>query len=338
MPLARTVLAVSPRVVLSLRAAGLGDLLTAVPALRAVAAAHPDAHHVLATSPGLAPLARLVGGIDEVVTAVVGPPSARPGLSRPTRLSPELAVNLHGCGPESHRVLLGAHPGRLVAFARDDLGVAGPAWDDDEHEVARWCRLVAAAGMPADPDDLDIAAPEGRLPRRVRGATVLHPGAAAAARRWPIDRWRAVARAELDGGQRVVVTVGAGEQPLGDAIAHAVPGVTVVDCAHDLDRLLRVVDAAQALVVGDTGVAHVATALRTPSVVLFGPEPPSRWGPPGGRDRHVALWAGRRGDPHASEPDPGLLELGVLDVVRALAEARAAGASSGDAEVVSCAS
>jgi len=100
-----------------------------------------------------------------------------------------------------------------------------------------------------------------------------------------------------------------------------------------------VVAAARVVVVGDTGVAHVATAVRTPSVVLFGPEPPSRWGPPEDRPWHVALWAGRRGDPHGVQPDAGLLELGVLDVLLAVRRVRAVyGALPGGVKVTSCAS
>jgi ADP-heptose:LPS heptosyltransferase len=58
---------------------------------------------------------------------------------------------------------------------------------------------------------------------------------------------------------------------------------------------------------GDTGIAHLATALGTPSVVLFGPVPPSLWGPPPDRPQHVALWA---------DPD-GLLDLTVDQVLAA---------------------
>ena len=51
---------------------------------------------------------------------------------------------------------------------------------------------------------------------------------------------------------------------------------------------------------------HIATATATPSVLLFGPIPPSRWGP-GGRGRHITVWAGDRGDPHRDRPHRGLL-------------------------------
>jgi len=74
---------------------------------------------------------------------------------------------------------------------------------------------------------------------------------------------------------------------------------------------------------GDTGMAHLATAMGTPSVVLFGPTPPGEWGPPADRPWHRALWAGRRGDPHAGAPDPGLLEIGPGDVAAALADIEA---------------
>ncbi len=72
------------------------------------------------------------------------------------------------------------------------------------------------------------------------------------------------------------------------------------------------------VIAGDTGVAHLATATGTPSVVLFGPIPPSEWGPPADRSQHIPLWAGRRGNPHSSVTDPGLLRIGIDAVLAAL--------------------
>ena len=69
---------------------------------------------------------------------------------------------------------------------------------------------------------------------------------------------------------------------------------------------------------GDTGIAHLATALDTPSVVVFGPTSPAHWGPPPERPRHAALWAGQAGDPHADRVHPGLLAIEVDDALRAL--------------------
>jgi ADP-heptose:LPS heptosyltransferase/uncharacterized protein YjbJ (UPF0337 family) len=305
------------RVVVAYRALGLGDFLTGVPALRALRRAFPDARLVLAAPRALAPLAALSGAVDAVVdTAPLGP--------APTGAA--LAVNLHGRGPESHRVLQAARPGRLIAFACPAAGHRGPDWRPGEREPARWCRLLTESGIPADPDDLDLAPPPARSP--APGATVVHPGAASAARRWPPERWAAVARAEAAAGRRVVVTGGPDERALARRVAAeaGLPESAVPAGRTDLVELAALVAEAATVVCGDTGIAHLATAYRVPSVVLFGPTPPHEWGPPPDRPRHRALWVGRRGDPHAGVPDPGLLEIGVEVVLEALAGVQSAAA------------
>jgi ADP-heptose:LPS heptosyltransferase len=89
--------------------------------------------------------------------------------------------------------------------------------------------------------------------------------------------------------------------------------------AGDLRALAALVAGAARVLCADTGVAHLATALGTPSVVLFGPSPPAHWGPPPERPRHRVLWAGRSGDPNGARPDPGLLTLQPHDVLEAIA-------------------
>jgi ADP-heptose:LPS heptosyltransferase/uncharacterized protein YjbJ (UPF0337 family) len=292
--------------ILAYRALGLGDFLTGVPALRALRRAFPEDRIVLAAPQPLEPLAALTGAVDAVAgTPPLGP--APPGAA--------VAVNLHGRGPQSHRVLQAAQPGRLIAFANRAAGHDGPRWRPDEHEPARWCRLLSESGIPADPDELDLARPPIRSP--APGATVIHPGAASQARRWPPERWAAVARAAPG---HVVITGGPEERELALEIAlrAGLPQAVVLAGRTDLLTLAAVVAEAARVVCGDTGVAHLATAYRTPSVVLFGPTPPGEWGPPAGRGEHRILWAGRRGDPHAHTPDPGLLTITVDDVLTAL--------------------
>jgi len=301
------------------RALGLGDLLTAVPALRALATAFPEHQRVLAAPRALAGLARLTDAVDEVVDcAPLAPlPQCLHGA--------DVAVNLHGRGPQSHEVLLAAGPRRLIAFGRPPH----PVWRSGEHEIARWCRLLVESGIPADPADLAIAAPGLPAPAAAVGATLIHPGAASAARRWPPERWSEVALAERAAGRRVAITGSATERPLADRVARAagLPAEAVLAGRTDLLELSAAVAAAARVACGDTGIAHLATALGIPSVVLFGPTPPAEWGPPR-NGRHVALWAGRRGDAHADEPNPGLLEIRVTDVVGALDGVAAAAAMS----------
>ncbi|CAA9472928.1 MAG: ADP-heptose--lipooligosaccharide heptosyltransferase II [uncultured Solirubrobacteraceae bacterium] len=299
---------------LSYRALGLGDLLTGIPALRALGRAFPDCRHVLCAPAQLSPLVALVDGIDAVS-------DTRP-LAVPARelRAPAVAVNLHGRGPESHRALQALAPQRLIAFDCPAAGHAGPAYDDDEHEVRRWCRLLEAGGIPADPGDLDLRLPPGAARHGGEGATVLHPGAANAARRWPIARFAEVARRELRRGRRVLVTGSPDERALGVELAEraGLDPEAVLAGRTGLDELAGVIAGAGRVVCGDTGVGHLATALGTPSLLLFGPTAPSRWGPPAARSQHVVLWAGREGDPHADSPDAGLLELDVERVDAAL--------------------
>jgi len=306
----------SQPLLVALRPLGLGDLLTAVPALRALADAFPRHRRVLAAPGVLAPLAAMAGAVDEVVPTE---PLAQLG---PSLQGADVAVDLHGRGPASHRILMASRPRRLIAFANPAVAQSAgfPQWRDDEHEVSRWCRMLRESGVPADPRRLDLNPPAGPVPGEVVGATLIHPGAAFAARRWPPERWSAVARAVAARGSRVVVTGGPGEEDLARHVARlaGLPHSSVRAGGTDLAGLAGLVAAAARVACTDTGVAHLATALRTPSVILFGPTSPRHWGPPADRPWHRVLWRGTTGDPHGTTPDPGLLALGVEEVMAAL--------------------
>jgi ADP-heptose:LPS heptosyltransferase len=300
--------------ILALRALGLGDLLTAVPALRALRRAHRTEEIALAAPQPLRPLVSMGGLADELIAvdpAVGQPPKPISPPAQPVAI----AVNLHGEGPQSTDVLRRLHPAVLWSF-----GVAGaPLWDPQEHEVRRWCRLVEHYGCPADPTDLALR------PRSDSGEGVLiHPGAATVDRRWPAARYAIVAARLADAGHRVRITAGPGEEKLAALVAGLTrrPAVTTVG-GLDLAALADLVAASALVLCGDTGIAHLATALQTPSVVLFGSQKPSRWGPPR-LARHQVLWR-PVADPVASDqPHPGLLRLQVDDVLSAAELALAA--------------
>lgn len=301
---------------LVLRALGLGDLLTAVPALRGIRRALPHHEVVLAVPAALVPLVELTGAVDRVLPAT--------GLAPLTwnRPPPDVAVNLHGRGPQSHELLQALRPRRLVAYACGDLAPDGPEFRADEHEVSRWCRLVdTVLSVPCPADDLVLSSPEQEP--RVRRATVVHPGAAHPSRRWPPERYAAVAAELSRRGHHVVVTGSSSELHLATQVAAlaGLPDAAVLAGRTSILELAALVADANLVVCGDTGTAHLATAFRTPSVVLFGPVSPALWGPPH-RPEHVVLDRGAgRGDPFGQELDPALAAITVDDVLAALRDA-----------------
>jgi ADP-heptose:LPS heptosyltransferase len=311
---------VPPRVLL-LRALGLGDFLTGVPAYRAVRAAFPGHRVVLASPPAFAELAPLTGAIDEVLPTGELEPVRWPG--RP----PEVAIDLHGRGPASHRLVAALRPRRLIVFGGPHGGgFPGPPWYPGEHEVARWCRLCRESGLPADPADLLLARPAPRRAARPAPRPILiHPGAASASRRWPAARFAAVARRLAAAGHCVRLTGSAAEKDLAERVAvlAGLPGASVAAGRTTLAGLAALVASARLVISGDTGVAHLASAYARPSVTLFGPVPPAEWGPPR-HPRHQVLWhasPGYRGDPHGTTTDPALAAAGAQDVLAAAARA-----------------
>ncbi|WP_188942932.1 glycosyltransferase family 9 protein [Nakamurella endophytica] len=317
--------ALGPGDVLVLRALGLGDALAGVAALRGVRRAWPDRRIVLAGPAHLGRWLQGYGLVDAVLPAHDLEPLALPPGGG------HVGVDLHGRGPASHAVVAATRPERLVSWASPEAGYPdGPVWRRDEHEVDRWCRLVTWAGGPCGRDDL-------RLPNPAApgDAVVVHPGAAFGSRRWPPDRWRAVVTALAGAGHPVLVTGSAAERDLCAAVAGTAPAGGPVGGSAAVDRgevrdlsgrlsvpeLAEVVGAARLVACGDTGVAHIATALGVPSVLLFGPIPPAWWGPAVDPELHTVLYRGdpaAPGDPHGSAVDPALARITVDEVLDAV--------------------
>ncbi|MFF1403958.1 glycosyltransferase family 9 protein [Streptomyces sp. NPDC058294] len=301
----------APRV-LVLRALGLGDLLAGVPALRGVRRAFPGHRVVLAQPPGLTELALATGAVDAVFPAGA-PGRAVPALTHWSGPPPDVAVDLHGNGPESRDALAALHPRRLLAHACPD----GPPWRGQLNERDRWCAFLHGYGIPADP--LDLRLPRPATPSPAPGAVVVHPGAASGSRRWPGERFAAVVRCLRAAGHHVVLTGGPGEDALVRSVAErsGQRAADVLTGGLPFARLSALIAEASLVLSGDTGLAHLAVAHGTRSVTLFGPVSTRLWGPPPGPD-HLALWKpGPPGDPHGRTPDARLLRIGIGEVAAA---------------------
>jgi ADP-heptose:LPS heptosyltransferase len=191
-------------------------------------------------------------------------------------------------------------------------------WREGLHERVRWADLVAAHGMPADPDEVAIARPPVASP--APGAVVVHVGAAYGSRRWPADRFAAVARRLAAGGRQVVVSGNTADRPRATTVARLadLPDTANLAGRLRLDEFAALIAAAGMLISADTGGAHLASAYGVPSVVIFGPVSPALWGPPE-HGPHIALTGNRQGsgDPFADQPDPALLAVSASEVIAA---------------------
>jgi ADP-heptose:LPS heptosyltransferase len=306
--------------VLALRALGLGDALTGIPALRGLRRLFPEHQLLLATSAPIGGWLEALAIVDGVVVA--------DGLTGLPRVGPAVAVDLHGRGPESHRLLLEQAPGRMIAFDCPAAGYRSTTkWRADEHEVHRWCRLISAAGGACSPADLHLTVGGTGPPTApglgsARSGVILHPGAASGARRWPPERWVQVAQELIADGHDVVVT---GTEAELCAQVSGGSGAKNLSGDLSLSELTDLVGSTRLVLSGDTGVAHLATATATPSVTLFGPVSPALWGPAIDPQLHTVLYHGSApGDPHGADPDPALLRISVPEVLRA-ARAQLAG-------------
>jgi ADP-heptose:LPS heptosyltransferase len=299
---------------LVLRALKLGDLLVAVPALRALRRAYPDHRLLYAAQGWLEEALELVGGYELLPTH---------GLDVPIPIETgrvDVAVNLHGSGPESDARLAAVKPGTILGHRTATR--PGPRWIEDIHERERWIRLLQWYGIEAEPADYRLLQPA--VPSPCPGATVLHVGAAYGSRLWPGNRFAGVARTLAAAGHRLVFTGSSAERARALKVARqaGLGEDCVLAGTLRLAEFVACIAEARLVISADTGAAHLASAYSRPSVVLFGPAPAEVWGPPPGP--HIVLTDAhaRRGDTFAATPDPALLAVSVGDVLAAVRELR----------------
>lgn len=275
-----------------------GDVLLAGPAVRAVAASGDRV--VLLVGPQGEAAARLLPGVDEVLVWTCPWIVADPAPVDPAAVA-EVVERVRTAAVDRALVLTSFHQSPLPTALV--LRLAGVGWigavsedypgslldlrhrlpEQGLHEAQRQLRLAGAAGFalpPGDPGDLQVrdGLPDTTALTGEQPYVVVHPGASVPART-PGPEWSTrLVQALLDDGRRVVVTGGPAETALTAAVA--APGAVDLGGVTDLAGLADVLRRAQAVVVGNTGPAHLAAAVGTPIVSLFAPVVPAeRWRP-----------------------------------------------------------
>ncbi|MEI7297532.1 glycosyltransferase family 9 protein [Paraburkholderia tropica] len=310
--------ALAPRRIVIFRALQLGDMLCAVPALRALRAACPQAHIALVGLPWSRDfVARFPMLIDECIVF----PGARgfPEQAEDERALPEfldamrsrrfdLAIQLHGSGGVANTLVDSFRARALAGFTQP--GETPPPgchlpWPDALPEPQRYLALLHALGVRSATlrddtlwfplHDADHAAHaelvqrHGLDPARL---VLVHPGAQLPSRRWPAERFAAVADSLAFEGWQIAVTGTSAERDL----TAAVVGAMTQSAQHlagetTLGALAALVASARLVVCNDTGLSHVAAAMRTPSLVIASGSDTRRWAPlDRARHRVVADW------------------------------------------------
>ncbi len=150
----------------------------------------------------------------------------------------------------------------------------------------------------------------------VRDFAILNPGAGWGAKRWPAERYGAVARALGRCGLQSIVNYGPGEEQLARD-AETASGGGAQAFAFSLTELIALTRRAKLFIGGDTGPLHLAAGLEVPVVAIFGPTDPARNGPYGTRSIVLRNPASPTSHERRKQPDEGMLEIAVESVVEA---------------------
>lgn len=293
----------SPRKIAVFRALQLGDMLCAVPALRALRAAAPHAHIALVGLPWAAGFVKRFNKYIDELLVFPGFPSfpeqpvqlsAIPNfLAQTQRHHFDLAIQMHGSGSLSNplTMLFGAErnagffvPGQ---FCPDPQHFA--PWEEGEHEILRYLRLMEFLGVPAQGTQLEFPLTDAdfRALQRCHSAlpapgsyVCVHPGAQLQSRRWLPQRFAEVADHLADEGWKIVLTGSAGETDLVRSVRYAMRRPALDLCGKtELGTLAALIAQARLVVSNDTGISHIAAAVATPSVVVSCGSDRRRWAP-----------------------------------------------------------
>ena len=300
-----------PRKIALFRALQLGDMLCAVPALRALRAAAPLSHITLIGLPWATTFVKRFSKYLNNLVVFPGIPAfpeqpahvnAIPNfLSEAQRQRFDLAIQMHGDGSLSNPLLVLFAAERNAGFHVPGAYCPDPAtfvpWDAHEHEVRRLLRLVHHLGVTPQGEHLEFPLTDAdyralqrcQLNLPAPGSYVcIHPGARLASRRWHPQRFAEVADRLAQSGAKIVLTGSPDEAGVVKEVQQAMRMPALDLCGKtDLGALAALLAQARLVVSNDTGISHLAAAVATPSVIVSCGSDPARWAPLDHHRHHV---------------------------------------------------
>jgi lipopolysaccharide heptosyltransferase I len=280
--------------ILIVRLGSLGDIVHALPAAAALRRAAPQARIDWLVDAQHRELLDLVPVIDE---AIVLRERTLRGWLEVTRIlrarGYDVAIDLQGllksavlARASGARRVLGFSIWHLRERSARPFYSETAATDEAQHVVRKNLALVAALGVPADRLEFPLAARESAVLADVRRAAggaalaLINPGAAWPNKRWPPERFGALAAIlRTRFGLMPFVLWGPGEDALARTVVEASSGAAAIAPPTAISDLVELARAASLMVSGDTGPIHIAAAVATPIVGLYGPTSPERNGP-----------------------------------------------------------
>lgn len=303
--------AVLPKRILVVRSLpGLGDMLCAVPALRALRATFPTSRIDVLGLPEMRWFGDRFSHLIDGWVAFPGYPGIPEGWQGCAAIPPflaaqqanpyDLVLQLHGNGSYINPfvVLLGARmnagffvPGQFCPDRRSFM-----VYPEAEPEIWRLLRLLEFLHFPLQGDQLEfpvrlseeysyenLAQFHGLQPQSY---VCIHPGAKGGDRRWPPQGFAAIADTLALRGYTIVLTGTEEERSLVDTVSQQMITSPVNLAGQtDLGSLALLLQQSALLVCNDTGISHLAAAMKTPSVAIFSNSELHRWAPLNG-DRH----------------------------------------------------
>jgi heptosyltransferase-2 len=277
--------------ILVLRTSALGDLVLATSVLEPLRARFPGARIEWVTDPAYAPLLEQLPELARVHVFRSRSVAGVLALRRELTGRFDLAIDLQG--KLRTRVVTQAAAPRKLLFRRRTLGQAlRAALGSDPpltraHATELYAEVLRPLGIEAPGrlrlaiSDQARARAEAALSGVAANAVALAPGARWATKRWPPERFAQVADALARTGVQVVLAGGPGDEAVLAAFRAALRSPLAADLSSlPLDALAAALGRMRLLIAGDSGPVHLAAAMGTRALALFGPTAPRRWGPP----------------------------------------------------------
>jgi heptosyltransferase I len=290
--------------ILIVRLGALGDIVHALPVAAALRGRYPDAQIDWLVDIRHAAVLDFVPVISRPVTVDSRRWGASFGAVRALRRERyDVAVDLQGLVKSAAFARMSG-AARVIGFARAHLreklaaGFYSEACDpgDVRHVVDRNLSVLGLFGITDRRRQFSIAVPEptssalAKIPERaagrgLRGYALINPGAA-----WPNKRWPPAGFGEVASTLAArhallpVVLWGPGEQAIAAGVVDASGGTAMIAPPTGIGDILALARGARLMLSGDTGPLHLAAAVGTPVVALFGPTDPARNGPWEGAD------------------------------------------------------